>query len=259
VTGGVQFRPGKGARKPIRARLIGLIVVLALTGGALIARQLASRPSNDGVLVEVRGQVERPGWHRLQHPTVRAAVEAAGGSTDGLSEQPLHQGDLVRVGSDGVQVAPTGDSLLVALPVDVNQANAESLRAVPGIGQATARAVVEERVAHGPYYAISDLSRVPGLGPSTVKQISSLLTVGDIGPRPPMVPLDLNSATALQLEGLPGIGPVGAARVVVHREDHGPFVSVDALSNVHGIGSATVDKVRRYVRVVVPPPTPESP
>lgn len=59
--------------------------------------------------------------------------------------------------------------------------------------------------------------------------------------------LDLNQATAEQLQQLPGLGPGLAARVVESRTVEGPFDSVDALDRVSGIGPARVDQVRPYV------------
>lgn len=61
--------------------------------------------------------------------------------------------------------------------------------------------------------------------------------------------LDLNSATAAQLEHLPGIGPALAARIVADRSKHGRFTSVDQLDRVEGIGPKTLDKLRPYLMV----------
>jgi competence protein ComEA len=54
----------------------------------------------------------------------------------------------------------------------------------------------------------------------------------------PAGPVNLNSATAAELDALPGIGPVLAQRIVEHREQNGPFRSVDELDDVPGIGPA---------------------
>lgn len=62
-------------------------------------------------------------------------------------------------------------------------------------------------------------------------------------------PLSLNSATAADLESLPGIGPVLAARIVAYREQSGPFRSVDQLIEVAGIGSAVVGGLDGLVTV----------
>lgn len=57
-------------------------------------------------------------------------------------------------------------------------------------------------------------------------------------------PIDLNTASAAQLEELPGVGPSIAQRILEHREKNGPFASVDALLEVSGIGPATLEKIR---------------
>ena len=61
--------------------------------------------------------------------------------------------------------------------------------------------------------------------------------------------LDLNSASAGDLEALPGIGPVLAERIVQWREDNGPFTDVEILGEVSGIGDALMAQVRPFVRV----------
>ena len=61
--------------------------------------------------------------------------------------------------------------------------------------------------------------------------------------------LDLNAATASDLEGLPGIGPKMAERIIRYRESRGPFRSVDELSNVRGIGTRTLEKLRPMIAV----------
>jgi competence protein ComEC len=53
-------------------------------------------------------------------------------------------------------------------------------------------------------------------------------------------PLDINSASSWQLESLPGIGPVTAARIVDFRETFGPFPAVEGLLEVSGIGESTL-------------------
>jgi competence protein ComEA len=61
--------------------------------------------------------------------------------------------------------------------------------------------------------------------------------------------LDLNAATAAQLDAVPGVGPVIAGRIVDWRTAHGRFASVDQLREVAGIGARTLDRLRPYVRV----------
>jgi competence protein ComEA len=61
--------------------------------------------------------------------------------------------------------------------------------------------------------------------------------------------LDLNLASAEQLDGLPGIGPVLAQRIVDWRTEHGRFASVDQLREVSGIGESKYSTVKSKVRV----------
>jgi competence protein ComEA len=56
-------------------------------------------------------------------------------------------------------------------------------------------------------------------------------------------PLDLNSATADDLAGLPGLGPELAERIVAYREVNGPFGSVDELADVSGMTPARLDRL----------------
>jgi competence protein ComEA len=61
--------------------------------------------------------------------------------------------------------------------------------------------------------------------------------------------IDLNAATAAELEELPGIGPVLAERIVQWRVDNGPFTDVEVLSEVSGIGDALMAQIRPRVRI----------
>ena len=61
--------------------------------------------------------------------------------------------------------------------------------------------------------------------------------------------LDLNTATAAQLEELPGVGPVLAQRIVDWRTEHGRFTSVDELGEVSGIGEKIFAELQPKVRV----------
>lgn len=61
--------------------------------------------------------------------------------------------------------------------------------------------------------------------------------------------LDLNRATAEDLQGLPGIGPVLAKRVLDHRKSLGSFRSVEELMQVKGIGRKKLASLRAHVRV----------
>jgi competence protein ComEA len=63
------------------------------------------------------------------------------------------------------------------------------------------------------------------------------------------VPLNLNTATLEQLDGLDGIGPATAQTILAYREEHGGFGSVDELAQVPGIGEKRMATLREQVRV----------
>jgi competence protein ComEA len=63
----------------------------------------------------------------------------------------------------------------------------------------------------------------------------------------PSAPLDLNTATAEQLDALPGIGPVTAQKILDYRQAHGPFHSLAELEGVPGIGAGRLAQLKGLV------------
>jgi competence protein ComEA len=66
------------------------------------------------------------------------------------------------------------------------------------------------------------------------------------------MPLDVNLASAAELERLPGVGPALAARIVEARTRDGPFGSVDDLRRVRGVGGVTLERLRPRLAVNTP-------
>ena len=62
--------------------------------------------------------------------------------------------------------------------------------------------------------------------------------------------VNVNTAPAVELAQLPGLGPATAERIVDHRRTHGPFASLDGLLDVPGIGPATLDRMRPHLRPI---------
>jgi competence protein ComEA len=71
-------------------------------------------------------------------------------------------------------------------------------------------------------------------------------TTAASGPSPPG-PVQVNTAGAAELETLPGIGPAIAAAIVAYRDQHGPFLTVDQLADVPGIGPSKLASLRELV------------
>ncbi|HVL94324.1 MAG TPA: helix-hairpin-helix domain-containing protein [Solirubrobacteraceae bacterium] len=68
-------------------------------------------------------------------------------------------------------------------------------------------------------------------------------------PGAPAVPLDLNTATAEQLDQLDGIGPTTARKILEYRAEHGGFSDVEELGQIPGIGERRLASLREQVRV----------
>lgn len=131
------------------------------------------------------------------------------------------------VAAAGVYELPTGSRVVDA----VTAAGGTLADAQPDAVNLAARLVDGERVY------------VPREGESPP------VVVAPNGTAVPAGPLDLNTATATQLDDLPGVGPATAAAIVAHRDNNGPFASVDQLADVRGIGPAKLAAIRELVTV----------
>ena len=86
---------------------------------------------------------------------------------------------------------------------------------------------------------------VPAIGESApALPVAAATSTGESGGL-----IDLNTASAHELETLPGIGRALAGAIVAYREDYGPFSDIDDMDDVPGIGPKTVDAVRQLVTV----------
>jgi competence protein ComEA len=61
--------------------------------------------------------------------------------------------------------------------------------------------------------------------------------------------IDINTASAAELEELPGIGPTTAQKIVEYREQNGPFISIEDIINVSGIGPGTYERIKDLITV----------
>jgi competence protein ComEA len=145
--------------------------------------------------------------------------------------------------------------------LDPDQATVGQLLRLPKVGPALARAIVADREAKGPFRNVQGLDRVAGIGPKLLEALAPYLTFsggsagGEAGAgsicKPPGAGcrLQLNSATARELEALPGIGPALAGRIVSYRESHGDFADIGGLRAVPGIGSRLLERLTPLLTV----------
>ncbi len=71
--------------------------------------------------------------------------------------------------------------------------------------------------------------------------------------KPPSQPINLNTANALELQQVPGIGPSTADKILKMRKSYGPYKSVNDLLSIKGLGPKKLDKMRPYLTVGKPP------
>ncbi|MBN1978951.1 MAG: helix-hairpin-helix domain-containing protein [Anaerolineae bacterium] len=79
---------------------------------------------------------------------------------------------------------------------------------------------------------------------------------GEVAPMAPAVgggasagPVNINTATAAELEALSGVGPKTAGAIVEYREVNGPFKSIEDIMNVPGIGEGTFEKIKGEITI----------
>jgi competence protein ComEA len=149
----------------------------------------APTPTTGDVVVHVAGAVTHPGVARLPGGgRVTDAVAAAGGAT---RDADLDQVNLAARVSDGdriyvprrgetpppVPAGAAGSTPAKSGPVDLNSAGVEQLDALPGVGPATAKAIVDYRSRKGRFRSVDDLLSVPGIGPAKLATLKSLVRV----------------------------------------------------------------------------------
>ena len=67
--------------------------------------------------------------------------------------------------------------------------------------------------------------------------------------KPPVKPVNINTASSEELQLVPGIGPATAQKILQMRKSYGPFKSVDDLLAIRGLGQKRLDKMRKYLTV----------
>jgi competence protein ComEA len=94
---------------------------------------------------------------------------------------------------------------------------------------------------------------VRGEAPATRRTTPRAIAEAQVDPKvlPPTV-LDINRADGDALQGLPGVGPTLARRIVAYREAHGQFRRVEELMEVPGIGAKRYARFQRWVRAEGP-------
>lgn len=192
------------------APLVESVVPIASGVGAQVSSPSVPTPLT--VKVHVAGAVVRPGVYELSSAArVVDAVKAAGGASARADLERINLAQTLvdteqvfipsRVSSSPkvttsprlkparTTVSPSPGAVATApnasLPagttstrVNINSATSDQLDALPGVGPATAKAIISHRTRKGPFSKVEDLLNVPGIGPAKVAALRDFVTVG---------------------------------------------------------------------------------
>jgi competence protein ComEA len=222
---------------PPERRALLLLLSLAIAGH--VVRRIAMRPGDPP------GQIELL-------PSLTPGSPAAHRDSALRQQRPLEPGERI----------------------DLDRASAQEIARLPRVGLPLAKTIVADRETNGPFGSLAGLDRVAGVGPGLLKRVEPHVTFSALPALasrasqenrsflgvaqttsyavPSAVnrtPTNLNTASVSDLDALPGVGQARAKAIVQYRETHGPFLSVESLVRVPGIGPAALARLRSLVTV----------
>lgn len=234
--GGLRLDPGRRA-------LLAMLAVAVLTIGAAGFWVLSARP------------------HRITAPPSAAPAQAGSVSPGGSLMSPVANNPSSAASGT---LAP---SVVVDVVGKVHRPGVYKLSAGSRVDDAVSAAGgvlagvdpvsvnLARKLADGEQIVVG-MTTAPGvsaagntMGASSGNPVGGTSGVAPAGAPTPGTPIDLNVATAAQLDALPGVGPVLAQRIVDWRTQHGRFDTVDQLQDVSGIGDAKYADLKSLVTV----------
>jgi competence protein ComEA len=159
--------------------------------------------------------------------------------------------------------------------IDLNRADRAELLQLPGVGDNLAQRILDYRQEHGLFRNVNDLTSIKGIGPTTLETLRPWVKIHADAEEAGTVPntsrkksssragasqkeanltgrVDINQASAEELQRLPGIGPKISQRIVEERRK-GSFRTMADLKRVHGIGPKTLQRLEPYISFEGPP------
>lgn len=178
-------------------------------------------------------------WTWLDRPRVEPVPPAPSGSAEPVAPAP---------GPEVGEAAETASTVVVAV---VGQVGRPGLVTVPAGSRVADAVEAAGGLLPGTDPAAVNLAAVVADGQQVAVGVPGATggAPAPDGAAPGSRPVNLNTATAAELDSLPGIGPVLAERIVAHRGEAGPFRSVEQLDDVPGIGPAIAAELAELVTV----------
>ena len=160
-----------------------LLVRSSSSGGMEIVLPTATPDVQARPRVHISGAVIRPGVYEVRNgDRLVDVIEAAGGATEDVDLAAVNLAARVededhwhipRLGEEPRE--PSAQSGEASGRIDVNSADEELLKTLPGIGEVKARAIIRFRDTNGPVSSVEELLEVPGIGPATLDAIRDLI------------------------------------------------------------------------------------
>lgn len=154
-----------------------------------IAEQ-AEEEEPEVVVIDIDGAVVSPSVVELPEGSrVADAIERAGGLTDDADVSTVNRASVLTDGqkihipsldedSSQVHADATGSTdTQVQAPININLAGLDELDELPGVGPATAQAILDDRAQNGPFASIEDIMRVSGIGEAKFEKMRSRICV----------------------------------------------------------------------------------
>ena len=266
-------QPGttRSARWGLSPRVLLLVAVLALVAvvwgvtqfsAAPRAEQVAS-PSASAESVQAVGAQQSPGAQSTAQPGAHPSESAQGGGASGEATVRVHVAGAVN--NPGVYTLPAQGRAVDAIAAasgaaadaDLDRVNLAGALSdgvqiyVPHRGETAAPAQIQPNggtANAGQGNAANGAAQNGASQGGTQPQPARTLTPAGSAQKG-STPVNINTATAEELQTLPRIGPAMAQRIIAWREAHGGFRSVDELDAVPGIGPSMLENLRPLVTV----------
>lgn len=142
-------------------------------------------------VVEIQGEIRKPGIYLFQHsPTLKEVIEKGGGLKvpalldQDSSSEPLRTGTLLNILKESQQEVrikfermQAHKLLLFNIPLDLNQASTQDLCLIPGIGESLAHEMILYRERRKGFRSVEELKNVKGIGDKKLEILKPYLTV----------------------------------------------------------------------------------
>jgi competence protein ComEA len=188
--------------KPWQSIFVGFLSGMIAAGAIFIlasqprgvAIQLLPSQTPEPLKIYITGAVSRPGLYDLPPSSrVDQVISLAGGFAENADQSGVNLAALIVDGQkivvpymkqDTNQSAPIiaasspiPANTVISFPININNASANELNALPGIGESKAAAIVKYREQNGAFNLVEDIQKVPGIGSGIFSSLKGLITV----------------------------------------------------------------------------------